>query len=208
METVDPREVVKAAFRLVEVLPPLTFNISVYTIHDEPAGLLGYSYTIEKNNEGNFTVFSENVEPFTIHSYRDFEIVLKNVVIEIIECYTVNDNVLTEMELFNCEEQGCLDLRRHATSKIQGAFRKYKKNKKTKARKNWRKMLPVGIIAGPVHRRATESANNPDRLTELGLFNDPEARARYFQPATSFGKRKPKNPALQRVNSELKYLSK
>jgi hypothetical protein len=50
-------------------------------------------------------------------------------------------------------------------------------------------MLPVGIIAGPVHRRATESTNNPDRLVELGLFNDPEALARYFQSATSFGKK-------------------
>ena len=126
MEAVDPREVVKAAFRLTELLPPLTFNISVYTIHDEPAGLLGYSYTIEKNNEGNFTVFSEHDEPFTIHSYRDFEIVLKNVVIEIIECYTLNDNVLTQMVLFRCEEPTCLDRRRHATSKIQSEFRKSK----------------------------------------------------------------------------------
>ena len=207
METVDPRKVVEAAFRMVEALPPLRFALSVYTIHDEPAGLLGYSYTIEKNNEGNFTVFSENVEPFTIHSYRDFEIVLKKAVIETIDCYTVNDNVLTQMVLFRCEEQGCLDRRRHATSKIQGAFRKYKKTKKTKARKNWRKMLPVGIIAGPVHRRATESANNPDKLAELGLFNDPEARARYFQPSTSFGKRKVcQNGALKVVNNEIKYL--
>jgi hypothetical protein len=209
METVDPREVVKAAFRLVEVLPPGEFSVGVYTVDDEPAGLLGYIYTVRKNNEGNFTVFSENVEPFTIHSYRDFEIVLKKAVIDIVDCSTrnaVNDHVLTQMVLFRCEDQGCLDRRRHATSKIQGAFRKYKKNKKTKARKNWRKMLPVGIIAGPVHRRATESANNPDRLSELGLFNDPEARDRYFQPATSFGKRK-QNGALKVVNSEIKYLS-
>ena len=207
METVDPREVVKAAFRLVEVLPPLTFNISVYVAWNEPAGLVADIYTVRKNNEGGFTVFSENVEPFTIHTYRDFEIVLKKAVIEIIDCSThnpVNDHLITQMTLFRCEEQGCLDRRRHATSKIQGAFRKYKK---TKARKNWRKMLPVGIIAGPVHRRATESANNPDRLAELGLFNDPEARARYFQPATSFGKRKVcQNGALKVVNSEIKYL--
>ena len=135
METVDPREVVKAAFRMVEALPPVFFAFRVYTIHDEPAGLLGYSYTIEKNNEGNFTVsvHSENVEPYTtIHSYKDLEIILKKAVIEIIECYTLNDNVLTQMVLFRCEEQGCLDRRRHATSKIQGAFRKYKKTKKTK----------------------------------------------------------------------------
>jgi hypothetical protein len=210
METVDPREIVKAAFRLVEVLPPLTFDISVYTADEEASDLVPDIYTVRKNNEGDFTVFSENVEPFTIHTYRDFEIILKKAVIEIIDCSTrnpVNDHVITQMILFRCEEQGCLDRRRHATSKIQGAFRKYKKNKKTKARKNWRKMLPVGIIAGPVHRRATESANNPDRLTELGLFNDPEARARYFQPATSFGKRKVcQNGALKIVNSEIKYL--
>ena len=126
MEKVDPRKVVEAAFRMVEALPPLRFALSVYTIHDEPAGLLGYSYTIEKNNEGNFTVFSEHDEPFTIHSYRDFEIVLKKAVIEKIDCYTVNDNVLTQMVLFRCEEPTCLDRRRHATSKIQSEFRKSK----------------------------------------------------------------------------------
>ena len=149
METVDPREVVKAAFRLVEVLPPLTFDISVYTIHDEPAGLLGYSYTIEKNNEGNFTVsvHSENVEPYTtIHSYRDLEIILKKAVIEKIECYTLNDNVLTQMVLFRCEEQGCLDRRRHATSKIQSEFRKSR-----------------GYAAWKYH---------PTRLQKQGYFND------------------------------------
>ena len=74
-------------------------------------------------------------------------------------------------------------------------------------------MLPVGIIAGPVHRRATESANNPDRLVELGLFNDPEARARYFQPVTSFGKKRKlsllsskRTDPIKKVNNEIKYL--
>ena len=174
METVDPREVVKAAFRIVEVLPPLTFDISVYTVDDEPAGLLGYIYTVRKNNEGNFTVFSEHDEPFTIHSYRDFEIVLKKAVIDIVDCSTrnaVNDHVLTQMVLFRCEEQGCLDRRRHATSKIQSEFRKSK-----------------GYAEWKYH---------PQRLKAQGYFND-----------LSFGKRKPKNPALQRVNSEIKYLSK
>ena len=208
METVDPRKVVKAAFRMVEALPPLRFAFGVYTTHDEPAGLLGDIYTIVKNNEGAFTVFSEHVEPFEIRSYKDLETILKKAVIEIIDCAERDANgvFLGQILLFECEDQGCLDRRRHATSKIQGAFRKYKKTKKTKARKNWRKMLPVGIIAGPVHRRATESANNPDRLAELGLFNDPYARDRYFQPATLFGKRK-QNGALKQVNSEIKYLS-
>ena len=149
METVDPRKVVEAAFRMVEALPPLRFAFSVYTIHDEPAGLLGYSYTIEKNNEGNFTVsvHLENVEPYTtIHSYKDLEIILKKAVIEIIECYTLNDNVLTQMVLFRCEEQGCLDRRRYATSKIQGAFRKSR-----------------GYAAWKYH---------PQRLKAQGYFND------------------------------------
>ena len=146
METVDPREVVKAAFRLVEVLPPLTFDISVYTVDDEPAGLLGYIYTVRKNNEGNFTVFSEHDEPFTIHSYRDFEIVLKKAVIETIDCYTVNDHVLTQMVLFRCEEPTCLDRRKHATSKIQSEFRKSR-----------------GYAAWKYH---------PTRLQKQGYFND------------------------------------
>ena len=73
---------------------------------------------------------------------------------------------------------------------IMGGSVRTRAANKAKARKNWRKTLPVGIMAGPVHRRATESANNPDRLAELGLFDDPEARARYFEPATSFGKKR------------------
>ena len=165
METVDPREVVKAAFRLVEVLPPLTFNISVYVAWNEAAGLVADLYTVRKINEGDFTVFSENVEPFTIHSYRDFEIVLKKAVIEIIDCSThnpVNDHIITQMTLFRCEEQGCLDRRRHATRKIQSEFRKSR-----------------GYAAWKYH---------PTRLQKQGYFND-----------LSFGKKKPKNPALQRV---------
>ena len=70
MEAVDPREVVKAAFRLTELLPPGEFTFSVYTVDEEAAGLLGDIYSIEKNNEGAFTVHSEHVEPFTIHTYK------------------------------------------------------------------------------------------------------------------------------------------
>ena len=147
METVDPREVVKAAFRLVEVLPPLTFDISVYTVDDEPAGLLGYIYTVRKNNEGNFTVFSEHDEPFTIHSYRDFEIVLKKAVIDIVDSAKhLNDRYSNQMVLFRCEEPTCLDRRRHATSKIQSEFRKSR-----------------GYAAWKYH---------PTRLQKQGYFND------------------------------------
>ncbi len=173
METVDPREVVKAAFRLVEVFPPGEFNIWVRTEHDEPAGLLGDEYIIQKTNEGPFIIYTNDAEfeSITIRSYKDLEtLLLKKSVITSVMCTKIKNGYHSDPYLmFSCYEHDCLDRVRYATRKIQSEFRKSR-----------------GYAAWKYH---------PTRLKAQGYFND-----------LSFGKRKPKNPALQRVNNEIKYL--
>ena len=51
------------------------------------------------------------------------------------------------------------------------------------------KLRTIPRILG-LHARAVRSANDPGRLQELGLFNDPERLDQYMRPQSGFGKRR------------------
>ena len=59
--------------------------------------------------------------------------------------------------------------------------------KSAMARKRWKKLKGVSKMLS-VHKRAALSANSPERLIQLGIFDNPEKFDQYFKPA-SFGKK-------------------
>ena len=181
METVDPREVVKKTFEILEILPPNTFSIRILTSASRRLGFGIVNYTIKKISGGIFQVtedfdgtqlYTRESKTFTISNYHNLKTILKRYPIVYIILETTDELGGHQVTLFDCENTNCMDIKNQVAAKIQNRFRKSK--------------------------GYAEMMYHPLRLEKLGYFND-----------LSFGKRKVcQNGALKIVNSEIKYVSK
>jgi ankyrin repeat protein len=71
--------------------------------------------------------------------------------------------------------------------------------KSAMASKRWKKLkAPIKMLSA--YKRAVINTNLPERLKQLGLFDNPEKFDEYFKPAPAFGKKKKVSKQLIEIN--------
>jgi hypothetical protein len=127
---VDPKQIVRAAFELLKILPPRLTMMSVY-IGDLPDD--GYTQNanilhVTRESGDTFNLSDENgeIENIKIRNVGDLFKYIKNETISIIDLSAQNINggyAGQTIVLFRCDHRDCYDMKRWAATKIQSKVR-------------------------------------------------------------------------------------
>jgi hypothetical protein len=126
----DPKQIVRAAFELLKILPPRLTNMSIY-IGDLPGGVFTQNESmlhVTRESGDTFDLSDEagEIGNIKIRNVGDLFKYIKNETISIIELsgYDINGAFANQqIVLFRCDHRDCYDMKRWAATKIQSKVR-------------------------------------------------------------------------------------